>query len=86
MRAHGVETEIADVTILRHHQVRGIALQALREGVVARQVSLQPRRLLDVVAVGIFRRLTSTTTAGAVRTERYKIMVSRSVAVIHRAP
>ena len=86
VRAHGVETEIADVTILRHHQVRGIALQALREGVIARQVGLQPRRLLDVVAVGIFRRLTSTTTAGAVRTERYKIMVSRSVAVIHRAP
>ena len=86
VRAHGVQSVLLDRLVLLDNQVRGIALQALREGVIARQVGLQPRRLLDVVAVGILRRLTSTTTAGAVRTERYKIMVSRSVAVIHRAP
>ena len=66
VRAHRVQTKVSERPILLDDQVRGVTLQALRERVVARQVRLEPRRLLDVVTVRILRGLTGTTATGAV--------------------
>lgn len=66
VRAHRVQTKVSERPILLDDQVSGVALQALRERVVARQVRLEPRRLLDVVTVRILRGLTGTTATGAV--------------------
>ena len=66
VRAHRVQTKVRERPILLDDQVRGVTLQALRERVVARQVRLEPRRLLDVVTVRILRGLTGATATGAV--------------------
>ena len=66
VRAHRVQTKVRERPILLDDQVSGVTLQALRERVVARQVRLEPRRLLDVVTVRILRGLTGTTATGAV--------------------
>jgi len=66
VRAHRVQTKVSERPILLDDQVSGVTLQALRERVVARQVRLEPRRLLDVVTVRILRGLTGTTATGAV--------------------
>lgn len=67
VRAHGVQAEVGQGAIRLDDEVRRITLQALREGVVAREVRLQPSGALDVVAVRILGRLTSSTTASAAK-------------------
>ncbi|OUS42331.1 hypothetical protein BE221DRAFT_62951, partial [Ostreococcus tauri] len=66
VRAHRVQAEIREGTVRLDDQVRGVTLQTLGQRIVTRKVRLQPRRLLDVVAVSILRRLTSTATTGTV--------------------
>lgn len=63
VRAHGVQAEVGQRTIRLDDEVRSVTLQPLREGVVARKVRLQPSGALDIVAVRILGRLTSSTTA-----------------------
>ena len=67
VRAHSVQPEVREGTILLDDQVRGVTLQALRERVVARQVRLEPFSLLDVVTIRVLSRLTGAAAAGAVR-------------------
>ena len=76
VRAHSVQPEVREGTILLDDQVRGVTLQALRERVVARQVRLEPFSLLDVVTIRVLSRLTGAAAAGAVRSKQFYPSVS----------
>ena len=67
VRAHRAQAVVSQSAVRLHDEVRRVALQALRQRVIARQVRLQPSGSFDVIALRILCGLTGTTTAGAVK-------------------
>lgn len=63
VRADGVEAVLLDLARLGHDQVRGVALEALRELAGSRLVRLEPGRGLDVVAGRVLGRLAAAAAA-----------------------
>mmetsp|Transcript_28493 Transcript_28493/g.70224 ORF Transcript_28493/g.70224 Transcript_28493/m.70224 type:complete len:254 (+) Transcript_28493:229-990(+) len=63
--AHGVQAVVLDGAVVLHDDVRGVTLEALGQGAVAGQVGLEPRPLLDLVAVGVLGRLARAAAARA---------------------